>query len=383
MKHDRIVVLALAGLVALGLAPGLAAQPTEPFRLDLARPLAMGGSHAALADDWGLLFANPAGLASAKPRLFVAQVGARASGPLFDMAQAFLGGGSMIDTFVSVLKANDYSLYTTADIAGPLSFGYVGKGLGFGLFNRTHAVVDAAGISSVRILAAEDILLVGGYAVGLDLGPNHRLEAGILAKGFARASADKATDALSLVSIVGDPLGLPFTIGTGIGIDVGLRWAWTAGFSAGLACRDLYSPLLLSRYTSVQGFLDGASTALVSSIPSEVRRNLVVSLAYSMPPGGLWGLVDGLVIAADYSHLLDLLETFHRNPVLELGLGFELRVLDIIALRAGLSEGYPSAGASLDLAVTRLDLSVWGSELGQEPGSRPAFNLMVSLDFTY
>jgi hypothetical protein len=102
-----------------------------------------------------------------------------------------------------------------------------------------------------------------------------------------------------------------------------------------------------------------------------------------MPPGGLWGLVDSLTVALDYGHILDLWTPFSRNPILNLGLGVETRFLDIVSLRAGVSEGYPNAGASLDLSVMKLNLAVWGSELGLEPGSRPAFNLMTSLEFSY
>lgn len=370
---------------ALGfaIAAPLTAADVAAFSLPVARFGAMGGSHAALDDDYSLLFANPAALDGADPRFFAAQVGARATGPLFDIAQAFIGGGSLIGNFITVLAANDYRLYAAADVAGPLSFGYVGRGIGFGLFNRTSATVDASSISSVRLGAWEDVLLIGGYAFGIDLGTHHRLQAGILAKGFARGGVAKTTDALSLMNVVADPLGLAFSLTTGIGVDVGLRWEWSAGLSAGLACRDLYSPVLVSSYSSVQGFLDDPKNNGTGSEDAEIARDLAFGLAWTMQPGGLWGIVDGLVIAIDYNHILDVLEPFPRNPILNLGIGMEARILDIVALRAGIGEGYPNAGVSLDLSVMRLNVSFLGSELGREPGSRPAFNLMTSLEFVY
>lgn len=370
-------------ILSLALAGGLAAQAVAPFNLPITRFVAMGGAHAALADDWSLLFANPAGLADAKPRFIAAQIGAKATGPLFDIGTAFLGSGSMLTNFTTVLANNDYKLYAAADLAGPLSFGYVGKSIGFGLFNRTHAVVDAAGISNINIKAEEEVLLVGGYAFGIDLGKYNRIEAGILAKGFARGGISKNADALALMNIVSNYMQQPFTLTTGIGIDLGLRWAWTAGLSAGLVCRDLYSPVLLSSYSSVQGFIDNPQAAHGADTTGTIPRDLDFGLAWSMPPGGLWGLVDSLVIALDYSRILDLLEPYARNPILNIGLGVETRILDIVSLRAGITEGYPNAGASLDLAVMKLDLSVWGSELGQEPGARSAFNLMSTLEFSY
>jgi hypothetical protein len=381
MKHRSLTSAALALL----LAGGLAAQSIAPFSIPLSRFGSMGGAHAALADDWSLLFANPAGLASAKPRLLAAQLGVRASGPLFDIGLALLGGGSMVGNVMNVLKTNNYKLSAGADIAGPLSFGYVGKGIGFGLFNRSRMLVDASGISTIRLVAEEDVLLVGGYAFGLNFGPDNRVEAGILAKGFARGGIDKTMDALALLGIVSDFMQKPFGLTTGIGIDLGVRWAGPLGLSAGLVCRDLYSPIQISSYSTLAGFIADPTAVLVPSLgkTANLYRDLDLGFAWTMPDGGFWGLVDSFVVSLDYSRILDLFQQFTRNPVLNLGLGVESRILDIVTLRAGLNEGYPNMGVSLDLVALRLDLAVWGSELGLEPGSRPSFNMMTALEFSY
>jgi len=380
MKQHIFAALAISVLAA----PLLSALDVEPFDIPVARFAAMGGPHAALGDDWTLLFANPAGLADVKPQMLASQFSARMTGPLFDIALATLGGGSLMDNFVRVLANNGYQLYSAGDIAGPLSFGYVGDGIGFGLFNRTHVVVDAASITNIGILAQEDILLVGGYAYGINLGKSHRLEAGLLAKGFARGGISTTTDALSLQDIVTKAMDQPFELETGIGIDFGLRWVWVpTGLSAAVVCRDIYSPVLVNSYTSVQGFISNPQTSTQGSVSGEIPRNLDVGLAWSMLPGGLWNLVDSLTVAVDYGHILDLWKPFSRNPILNLGLGVETRFLDIVSLRAGITDGYPNAGASLDLSVMKLNLAVWGSELGLEPGSRPVFNLMSGLEFSY
>ncbi|HUX39228.1 MAG TPA: hypothetical protein VMV44_15115 [Rectinemataceae bacterium] len=380
MKHRNLAALALVAMTA----PAVMALDVEPFDIPIANFSAMGGPHAALADDWSLLFSNPAGLADAQPQLIASQVAAKMTGPLFDIALATLGGGSLIDNFVQVLQNNGYQVYTAGDFVGPLSFGYVGQGIGFGLFNRSHAVVDAASITNISVLVQEDILLVGGYSYGMDLGPKHRLEAGLLAKGFARGGISTTTDVLSLTTIVSNYMAQPFDLETGIGLDLGLRWLWKPlGLSAGIVCRDIYSPVLVNSYSSVQGFIANPQSSLLGSTAGQIPRNLDVGVAWTMPSGGLWGLVDSLSVAVDYGHILDLFAAFSRNPILNLGLGIETRFLDIVSLRAGLAEGYPTAGASLDLAVMKLNLAAWGSELGLEPGSRPAFNLMSSLEFSY
>lgn len=380
MKHRPLALIACLFLAS----QLLSALDVEPYDIPIARFASMGGAHSALADDWTVLFSNPAGLASVQPQLLGAQLSARMTGPLFDMALATLGGGDMITNFLKVLAGNNYQLYTAADVAGPLSFGYVGKGIGFGLFNRSHAVIDAMSVTDVNVVAQEDILLVGGYAYGFDLGPDHHLEAGLIAKGFARGGLSATTDALSLANIVQNATSQPFDLQTGIGIDLGIRWVWRPiGLSAGLTSRDLYTPVLANRYSSVQGFVTNPQTSLTKSVAGQVPRDLDFGLAWSMLPGGLWGLVDSLSVALDYGHILDLWKPFSRNPILNLGLGVETRFLDIVSLRLGIAEGYANAGVSLDLAVMKLDLAVWGNELGLEPGSRPAFNLMSGLEFSY
>jgi len=386
MKFRILAALAVSSLAAFGLA----ALDIDSFDIPIARFAATGGAHAALADDWTVLFSNPAGLADVAPQLVAAQFGAKVTGPLFDIALAALGGGSLTDptaltnNFVKVLADNGYQLYTAGDFVGPLSFGYVGDGIGFGLFNRSHVVVDAASVTNIGILAQEDILLVGGYSYGMDLGPSHRIEAGLLAKGFARGGISTTTDALSLATIVQNVTAQPFELETGIGMDLGVRWIWKpTGLSAGIVCRDIYSPVLVNNYSSVQGFMSNPQASSLGSVTGDVPRNLDVGVAWSMLPGGLWNLVDSLSVAMDFGHILELWQPFSPNPILDLGIGVETRFLDIVSLRAGISEGYPSAGASLDLSVMKLDLAVWGSELGLEPGSRPAFNLMTGLEFTY
>lgn len=378
--------LVAACFLSVSLLTSLIGQEIARFSLPNARFAAMGGPHAALADDWSLLFANPAGLASAKSQFIAAQVGIQATGPLFDIGLALLGGGDMLKNFTTVLANNNYKLYTAGDFAGPLSFGYIGKGIGFGLFNRTHAVVDAVGISNVSILAEEDVLMVGGYAFGFDIGKDHHLEFGLLAKGFGRGGISSTLDALALMDIVSSYMDQRFSLATGIGIDTGFRYSWSStGLSLGIVCRDLYSPALVSSYSSVTGFIEDPSNSIEKnkSATVDLPRDLAVGLAWSMPPGSFWGLVDSFVVAMDYVRILDLFQPFTRNPVLNLGLGVETRILDIVSLQAGVSEGYPNAGASLDLSVMKLNLAVWGSELGLEPGSRPAFNLMSAFEFSY
>ena len=71
------------------------------------------------------------------------------------------------------------------------------------------------------------------------------------------------------------------------------------------------------------------------------------------------------------------------NPVLHLSLGTELRMLEILSVRAGIGEGLPSAGLGVDLNFAKLNLAMYGSEQSIEPGLQPVYNVILGLEFRY
>ena len=355
-----------------------------PFTVPSAREDALGGQHAALADDFSLLLSNPASLASAKPQLFAAQLGLLASGPIFDIANLVLAGGDQIETdLVNLLAANNYKLYAGFDMAGPLSFGYVGEGLGFGLFNTTSFSLNAASISSVKVDLHEDVLVVGGYAYRFNLGGGHALDAGLLAKGFVRGAISEEKGLFEVESLM-DPTALlssPFTLTTGIGLDAGLRWNWEERVAVGLVCRDAYSPALVSTYGDISSFISNPASSLSSTVYSKIDPNLALGASWSPDLGALGHYVDGLTLAADYSDILDLFSPLPRNAILNVGIGAEVRLLEIMTVRLGIKEALLQAGMGFDLGGTRVSATAFGRELGLEPGSRPIYNLLISFEF--
>lgn len=372
-------------LLSFALAAGLAAQARiEPFVPPSARAAAMGGSHVAIADDFHAILENPAGMYRAEPVFFVSHLGLRLSGPILDIASTALAGESadLLASALGILEAGGGQLYVGGDLAGPLSFGYVGRGLGFGVFNRTRVVADARSLLSVKLGAAEDLVLVGGYAFGFGQDSGHTLDFGIVAKGFVRGEVSESLGIDGLLSLLEDPLGAGFRMTTGIGLDVGLLYSYGGILSFGLSLRDAYSPALAQDYADAISFAEDPSSAKVGAEHGVlIPPNLRVGLAFEPRPQVFRGILDEFRVALDYNDLLDLLAPVPRNPVLNVGIGAETTVLDILTLRVGLAQGLLSAGVALDLDVFAVNASVWGSELGLEPGERPLYNLMISLEF--
>jgi hypothetical protein len=384
MHRRSASALALCALMAA--FPSLASA-LDAFDFSSPREKSMGGRHVALADDFSVLLSNPAGLADVSRVFSAADLGVQAIGPVFDIANLFVGGMPGTAAITDFLAAKDYKLYAGAEITGPLAFGYTGGGLGFGLFNKSKLTVNVANVSSIGIKAVEDLLLSGGYAMRLDLGKGHELSAGVSAKGFVRGGISPTMGIVEALGLKDNPMALlaeTFTISTGIGLDAGLRWAWNGRVAAGLACRDIYSPVIVSTYSSAAKFVADPTTAKKGESTYEtLKRSLDFGLMWAPSLGRLGQVIDSLVLVMDYKDILDLASPLPRNPILNLSLGFETRVLEIVTLRGGIDETLLSAGAGLDLGIFTLNIAAYGAELGLDPGDRPYYNLLMDFDFKY
>jgi hypothetical protein len=364
----------------------------EPLRFPSSRTGALGGMHAALADDLTVLISNPAGFRSAGPQFAVAEITANLSGPIFslaDLAFRIVGGANPATLLAEPdVQALFTSLYTGATINGPLALGYIGNGLGFGLFNSTSAVLSTQGtVPTVTSEVREDLLFVAGYGFRIPLPDRLQstLDLGFSVKAFARTSIDWSESILSFFSLLTSPgtaLGQPFTVDVGFGLDAGALYAWNHLLSVGLVARNLYSPVARTSYTTVSDFSAGiGGTKSYGSAPMD----LALGLLYTPKLGFLEEYLSSPKVMLDYSDMVDFWThpATASNPLLHLGLGVEVILLDALALRAGFGDGYFSAGFGMNLTVFKLDLTMFGRELSLEPGLRPNYNLVVSLLFQY
>ena len=346
------------------------------------RLAAIGGLHAADLPGFDSLFANPAGLAAAEGEWMYSRIALNAAGPLFDIASMALSGTDILSDLPSLLDSAG-RLYTAMDLATPIAFGYAGKGLGVGIFNRTYVIVNAPSIASSFLTFGEELLLSGGYARRFVLENGQLLDVGIGVKGFLR-NEFAWTGVLTDVSTAFNDIlgGIPFNIVTGIGLDAGALWSF-GDFALGLAARDAFSPYIASSYTSYNGFKANPTASKISSETGLLPVDL--SLGFRWSPRWIFLARSGseLTLLADYRNILGLFRVLDRSPILELSLGAEVVMLEILSVRAAIQDGLPAAGFGLDLEIFDLSLSMYGRELGLQPGQRPVFNLLFAIDFRY
>ena len=387
----RGVRLLAVVVLAIG-ACGPAFAQDGGVRAPFARESALGGPHAALADDLSTLFSNPAGFRSAGPQLSLAEMTVGLSGPVFDLANIFVeaSGGSGIQGILGsgAVQTLLRSLRARFGLTGPLAFGYVGGGLGFGFFNDTEVNLTSSGVvPTLAAVARETFTLSGGYAFRLPLGGTRStLDVGALLKAFVRGELAIRRDLLGLLGVLQNPsldilLSNPFNLDVGVGIDVGLRYSLDQRFSVGLVVRNAYAPYLRNVYSSTQAILDGTSPG--SREYQLTPLDLSVGVGFRPVLGRLDRVISDLVLLVDYVDILDFVvqPATARNPVLHVGLGAELVLLDVLSLRAGFSQGLFAAGLGINLTFFSLNLSMFGQEMSTEPGLAPAYNVVLGLEF--
>ncbi|MCX7656134.1 MAG: conjugal transfer protein TraF [Treponemataceae bacterium] len=336
-----------------------------------------------MTDGFTTLFSNPAGFLASPEEWSVTEVSLSLYGPIFDMADlliGYLGGSGSLDLSGIV---GPQGLAAGGTLTGPLSFGYVGKGLGFGFFNRLSMDAKTVGLS-VQGYTSADILVVGGYAFRFVTMDAHILDGGFLAKGFVRGTLPLSSSIFSVQDLVsGDIFSTkPFDLTMGVGLDLGLLYQYERWVRVGLTYHDVYSPALRSRYASTQTFLAGNVATATDYVTLKPELDLGVSFfpAFSV----LERYSIAICFYADYRDILDLfMSLIPRNPILNIGLGMEATLLDVLHLRAGITDALPALGLGIDFPFMRLDLAMRGIELGLDPGVRPTYGIDLNVLFRY
>lgn len=384
------VVAAVMGLVVASLAESQSLTPVSTT-IPSARTSAMGGPHAALAEGFASLFNNPAGYESAPPQIEVSDIGIQLSGPIFDIAGVVAqGAGGNISSILSSPNVQTLlqSIYAVMGLTGPISFAYVGHGLGFGIFNTSRISMNNPVPFTVGLSMGEQLLLVGGYAfrIPLPASLDSTLDAGINMKGVLQGTSYVEKSLADFPTLFSSPnssifLDSPFYFDTAIGLDAGLRYTYHGVLSVGLVGRNLYTPDLESEYSTLQGFLNGTATPTKTN--TVIPLDLSVGVLYTPKIRFLGQNLSDLKLMVDYNDALGFLThpTTAKNPLLNIGIGSEITLLRILDLRAGFYQGLFSAGFGVNLKYVEIDTAMFGNELSTQPGVAPVFNILLGISF--
>ena len=339
---------------------------------------ALGGPHVTMNDGFSSLMNNPAGFYSSESEFSIAEITMGLKGPVFDIANL------IISEDMAEIPAMLQGIYAGMDLLGPVSFGYVGEGLGFGIYSNSYSTISSSGPLTVKADIGSEIILTGGYAMRLPfpLPETHLVDAGMLLKGTFRGELSFEESALNIMSIGMDTLtSEPFSFITGIGVDLGLRYSYLNRITLGLVGRDVYSPTLHNVYANIEDFTSGAE-------PSQTLKGIVpfaldLGVMYSPDFESKNLFISDIKIYIDYYDIFDfwLYPELAVNPILHIGIGTEISMLSILDVRAGFNQGLFSAGLGLDLYYFKMNLAMFGTELSTEPGLQPVYNMQIGFEF--
>lgn len=374
-----VLIFLFLQVAMLYCADGFTFVPVRPLIVS-ARTAGFGGSYSALEAGFDTLTTNPAALAFVKEEWSISRLAMEVSGPLFDLPSIMEADD--ITTSILDLVAKNNGVYIGANITGPISFGKVDKNFGFGIFNRSMTKADVPSLAHSTLLVGEEILFVGGYGLTVfEKGP-HSLSFGLQMKGFFQTFLYESGTSISVINSAMslDVNTIPTILSTGFGVDVGLMYRKGTRFNAAITCKDVYTPVFSTNYLNLDGFMAGDD---IETLYARLSPDLSAGIVYSIPVPSHWATLTGWNVMADYRDALDFLNPLYRNPILNIAVGTEIILLNVVSLRAGISDAYLSSGLGLDLSVCQLDFAMYGSELGIDPGKRPLLNIALSLSFQY
>jgi hypothetical protein len=259
----------------------------------------------------------------------------------------------------------------------PLSVAWVANGFGFGLWDRIFVNANIIG-THIEINSYVDFFLPIGFAFKILDTSAHTVDAGITVKPFLRGMVSHKLNIMDMIGDSNDILdGFSIPLIAGAGFDLGFMYRWDAGLRAGLTFDDIVTR-------------GGAAASLMGTDTKSyyVPFSMNLGLAYDFKIGTFWTDAPsvlantGITFAFDWRDMTNAFQQndyTRRNAALDIGMGLQIRVLDIFSVRMGMSEMLPAFGIGFDLGAFAFDAAYYGKELGKEPGQLSAAVLELTI----
>ena len=367
--------------------------------IEHARDLGMGSAYVTDTETYFAFLANPASLALTGDKTLFPIVTSRLAAPYTLIPQAivtFQDENSDILGFVGQSLSETKGINAAFNTAGPLCFGAIRKGFGWGVFNETYASFDMPSLLSASLYGGNETLLRLGYGYPVKLSIPIILAVGLSADIVNKVEGLYNINSMQLMELAtgGDipltSLIMPIYTSFGYGLDAGvtiklfnmlsLSYVWDDFFygvytqKSDLINKIMDDPTKISSYTSA----DSIKTTIGSS------KKMSAGIGFDIPLAEISNnFVSSWIVMVDCNDLISAFsnDPTKRNPALEFSAGTEIVFFNTIILRFGVDEMYPAAGVGIRLGTFNIDASIYGQELGREPGNRPQLNTAFSIGF--
>ena len=345
-KHISLVLMVV--LVGASLA---VAQPYRGFHRGV-RPLGMGGAFTAVADDHNAIHYNPAGLSRAESfGIGILNPMVAFSEDSYDLYSDFDEIDQDNTAEVAKLLKAHLGENNHVELATDLYTGFKWRNSGVMVAGVARGYADMA----IRNPTFPELHLTADLDVGGQIGVGHALTAipglriGAGGKVLNRSSVNEVYTAVEIASNkFEDTIEDDKRDGTDASFDLGLIWSREVlGFTtmsigvAGLNLKEME-------------FGDAR----------DQKRQINVGVAFEQRWMGFT-----LTEALDVHDITDNLAGDDSKEK-KVHLGAELQFPYIVSVRAGLNQGYFTAGASVDIKVFRFDVATYGEEVGVVGGQK-------------
>lgn len=389
------VTLAIVVLWAFGLGQrGRSEELPEVF--ESTRPLGMGGAFTAIANDQAALWTNPAGAARAR------KAWARNSVGLFRLPEIILGANSegkgFYDAFSASTEKNaqtvidqgsgiaDKPIWFRAAAAPAILFGLGGRnGIPMAIAGYTHTaasiVVDPNSTGTARVNSVSDAggLLNVGWST-----ESNRFNFGMQFRGVYRYAYEDAipTSELTSTPTMKERFAADANTSTGFGVDAGLLmtladfWFPTLGvaaFNLPVGCREDYlNPFSMLRENVCGTVYSGSiSNPDAMSIVDPTDFRVGVSITPRL------GRSANMRFAIDAHHLalasgsnnyglvgVEPIKLVHAGA--EFFWGNPLLPDSPFSVRAGMAQGFVTAGATVKLLKMSFEFATFGRDVSTD-----------------
>ncbi len=372
----KITLLILITFIFAGLSFG-ETKDDPIFAPVLPNVIGMGNAITASAHGYGALFTNPAGFSKEDGSFTLLSVNAN---PYFIPNKKDIEGfltvaddpASAINTLSSLVVTNGVGANVNTGIA------FVGKGLGLGL------VVDVDSYGRGKTALGTDIDAVGTLAAVAGLSFNPQLGPfSIHVGGDLRYMHRMKMDDVSIIELInlGDDddsttADVDLFTGDALAIDIGTI-VDIGSLSFGMSIRDVGGTKFIYSYENLD-------TEKTGDVDEDYRIPMQINTGITYHPD--FGMLKWLIDPAfniDYQHVLYGDSENTPSVWTELHAGTEIKVLKFLKVRAGINQGYITAGIGAKILFLDVNMAYFTREMSEYAGVDPnsGMSLEVAIRF--
>ena len=367
------------------------------------RAKAMGGAGLAMPGRADAFFMNPAGFAK-RVGVFLPSVDVTVYHPYDLLSRADENSLSIVDALIE--GKDDPDAMTKAvpkilgmikngrgklmDVNAAVAFDFAGFAFGVNVNDALYTFGNGSGNVDSYLFDELNVTANVGLGLRFKLGDKMWIDAGANVRPTYKAysmaiGAPAVQDALDTTKYENpaDYFMKDVTLAAGFGVpfDLGLNFSGS-WWSVGIVGRNILGTYNMKSYDSIDQFSTTWSDAF-SGKDFKIDTPWSLDFGFGFKWDNAFFKPTLVCDVVDIVGMCTVDEFTARTFMEHLKVGAELRLLSFLDVRAGLSEGYWSLGAGLDLAIIKVDLAYYWSEFGDQLGDYglDALSVRVNVGF--